>query len=86
MSSSTIESDPPGCPLPAWAIVQFERAASVLDTDPVVFDHLGEAYFKRHEFEKARKNWERALTLEPNDKIQSKLHQLLSHKTAGAAQ
>ena len=51
----------------------------MLDTDPVVFDHLGEAYLKQHEFEKAQHSWERALQLEPSETIQRKLQRLLAH-------
>jgi tetratricopeptide (TPR) repeat protein len=48
------------------AILYLEQAAERLDTDAVIFDHLGEAYFKRRELEKARRNWERALELDPD--------------------
>ena len=61
------------------AIAQLEHAASVLATDPVIFDHLGEAYCTQHAFEKARRNWERALTLDPSQTaIRMKLDRLPS--------
>ena len=62
------------------AIAYLERAVEILDTDPVVFDHLGEVYARRREWEKARRSWERALELEPSEDIQEKLNHLLSQE------
>jgi Flp pilus assembly protein TadD len=66
------------------AIAHLERAATLLDTDWVIFDHLGDAYFKRRDWERARRNWERALALEPDEAvaiaIQQKLDQLMSQQ------
>ena len=57
-------------------------AAALLQTDPVIFDHLGDAYFKHHEVEKARKNWERALELDSSQAaIQGKLNRLSHEET-----
>jgi tetratricopeptide (TPR) repeat protein len=66
------------------AIRHLERAASLLGTDPVIFDHLGEAYFTRHELERARQNWQRALELgAERDAILEKLDRITSpHEAA----
>jgi tetratricopeptide (TPR) repeat protein len=47
------------------AVRYLEQAAELLETDPVIFDHLGETYYRRREWEKARRSWERALELDP---------------------
>ncbi len=40
------------------------KADSVMK-DPVIYDHLGDVYFKMHEVEKAKKYWKLALDLSP---------------------
>lgn len=66
------------------AVAYLERAATLLDTDWVIFDHLGDAYFKRRDWERARRSWERALALEPNEiaaiTIKQKLDRAMSHE------
>lgn len=62
------------------AIVQLERAITLLE-DPIVYDHLGDAYLKAGDTEKARYNWQRACDLRPDrpdfqGKIKEKLNQL----------
>ena len=47
------------------AILQLERAARLLDTDPVIFEHLGDAYAKRKDDERARYYWRKALEIDP---------------------
>jgi tetratricopeptide (TPR) repeat protein len=59
------------------AIAYLERAALQAGDDPVVFDHLGDAYFMRREWGRARRNWERALELDATQTaIQDKLNRL----------
>ncbi|OGX16304.1 MAG: hypothetical protein A2166_04080 [Omnitrophica WOR_2 bacterium RBG_13_41_10] len=55
------------------AINELEKATSLLK-DPVIFDHLGDAYFKSGDIEKAKKNWQASLGLdEKQDKVREKL-------------
>lgn len=58
------------------AIEQLERASSML-ADPVIYDHLGDAYFKKGSLDKAKASWEKSLELDPKqDKVREKLNQL----------
>jgi Tfp pilus assembly protein PilF len=58
------------------AIIELEKA-SVLVEDPVIFAHLGDAYFKARDITKAKLNWEKSLKLDPNqDDIKKKIQQL----------
>ena len=50
------------------AIDMLERAAELLSTDPIIFEHLGDAYFARGgpgDLERARASWRGALDLDP---------------------
>ncbi len=56
------------------ALVQLERAVE-LDSDPVMFDHLGDVYQALDKTEQARQAWERSLKLDPdNDNVREKIH------------
>ncbi len=46
------------------AVKELEKAVALMD-DPVIFEHLGDAYFKVQDFTQARANWEKSLKLEP---------------------
>jgi tetratricopeptide (TPR) repeat protein len=60
------------------AIRELERASSLLE-DPVIFDHLGDAYFKMKNLEKAKQNWEKSLKLDPEQEtVKKKLEKLPS--------
>jgi len=49
--------------------------------DPVIYDHLGDVYWKMNEDEQARKYWELSLELSPNQKhITAKLDNLKNRK------
>lgn len=55
------------------ALVYLKRAAE-LDNDPVILDHLGDAYEATGDLEKARRWWQEALVNDPdNEKIKQKL-------------
>lgn len=47
------------------AIKELERAAGLLQ-DPVIYDHLGDVYFKNQDLEKANINWQKSLELNPD--------------------
>lgn len=46
------------------AIRELERAGALYE-DPIIFDHLGDAYLKARDTEKAKLNWQRSLKLDP---------------------
>jgi tetratricopeptide (TPR) repeat protein len=65
-----------------YRLGDFEKAvhhlsdAVKLDSDPVMFDHLGDAYESSGNLKEARKWWQKALELNPEDStIKTKLHQ-----------
>jgi tetratricopeptide (TPR) repeat protein len=59
------------------AITYLERAVKVLDSDPIVFEHLGDAYLKYGSVEEARAAWRKALELNTSDEaVRLKLEQL----------
>jgi Tfp pilus assembly protein PilF len=47
------------------SIEKLERASSLL-ADPVIYDHLGDAYFKKGDTDKARAIWQKSLDLNPD--------------------
>ncbi len=54
--------------------VQYLSAAAELDSDPVIYDHLGDAYRAVGELDKAREWWQKALDQQPgNEAIRGKL-------------
>jgi len=58
------------------ALKELERAASLID-DPVILDHLGDAYQKLNEAQKSRMNWEKSLKLDPNqEQVKKKLEKI----------
>jgi tetratricopeptide (TPR) repeat protein len=55
------------------AVKELERASALLD-DPVIFDHLGDVYFKMNQAQKAIENWEKSLRLDSGQgKVKEKL-------------
>ena len=58
------------------AIQELEKASGLLD-DPVIFDHLGDAYFKLKNTAKAQISWEKSLQLDPaQEAVKKKLERL----------
>ena len=58
------------------ALKELEQA-SLLMADPVIYDHLGDVYFKTEERDKAKLNWEKSLKLDPSrEKVKQKLGDL----------
>jgi Flp pilus assembly protein TadD len=59
------------------AVEPMERAAELLPTDPIINDHLGDIYWMVGREREARFQWERALSLDPEeedaDRIRLKL-------------
>jgi tetratricopeptide (TPR) repeat protein len=59
------------------AVVELERAAKYLSDDPVVLEHLGDAYLKKGLNDKAVETYERASKLDTkNIKLKEKLERL----------
>lgn len=55
------------------AVKELERASSLLE-DPVIYDHLGDAYLKVNDREKAKLNWQKSLKLDlGQEKVREKL-------------
>lgn len=62
------------------AISELERAASLLD-DPVIYSHLGDAYMKKQDKEKARLSWQKSLQLSPEQEdVKEKLQALMENE------
>lgn len=58
------------------AIEQLEKASGAL-ADRVIYDHLGDAYFKKGILDKAKSAWQKSLELDAKqDKVREKLNQL----------
>lgn len=58
------------------ALRELEKA-SVLLEDPVIYDHLGDVYFKIKDVSSAKSNWEKSLSLNPEQsKVREKLERL----------
>ncbi|MBI3320050.1 MAG: tetratricopeptide repeat protein, partial [Candidatus Omnitrophica bacterium] len=64
------------------AVQQLERAATLLDSDPTIFDHLGDVYFTRGDLEKAEAAWRNAVSLDPTlEVVAHKLQTLHARQT-----
>jgi tetratricopeptide (TPR) repeat protein len=48
--------------------IEHLSAAASLDSDPVIYDHLGDAYKAKGDNDKAREWWEKAIEQKPDDK------------------
>lgn len=58
------------------AIEHLEKASRAL-SDSVIYDHLGDAYFKKGLTDKAKSAWERSLELDPKqEKVREKLEKI----------
>jgi tetratricopeptide (TPR) repeat protein len=59
------------------AIRELERAAELTGGDPVIAEHLGDAYLLRNDKRRALELYEEALSLEPREREQPQLRQKL---------
>ena len=51
-------------------------AKEIIGEDPVVYDHLGEAYFKIGSLDKAKEAWAKSIALKEDKKVKEKLESL----------
>jgi len=67
-------------------IQQLERAVLLL-SDPVIYEHLGDAYLKRNSLKKARESWQKALelSLKKNSRVKKKLEKHKPRSTQDSA-
>ena len=49
------------------ALAEIKRAVSLVDDDPVIFEHLGEIYLEQHHFEQAKEAWLQSFELDPSN-------------------
>ena len=59
------------------AVINLERAAALMALDPVVNDHLGDAFWAVGRRIEAEFEWKRALSLEPEEKDASRIRRKL---------
>jgi Flp pilus assembly protein TadD len=61
------------------ALLELERAVAVVPDDPIMQDHLGDAYFHLRRLREARQAWEKSLALKPdNPTVEQKLRDVRS--------
>ena len=67
----------------AEAVTELEKAVALDMPDPTIFEHLGDAYLKAGQPEKARETWRRTVELfrkdkqdQPRRRVEEKLHKL----------
>jgi tetratricopeptide (TPR) repeat protein len=59
------------------AVAYLERAVQLLDSDAVIYDHLGDAYLRQGDLEDARSAWHKALELNQSlESVRLKLEKL----------
>ena len=55
---------------------ELEKAKEIIGEDPVVYDHLGDVYFKTGSLDKAKEAWTKSLGLKEDEKVKEKLSSL----------
>lgn len=67
------------------AVKELERASALLD-DPVIYDHLGDAYLKLNDSRGALRCWEKSLQLDPGQgKVKEKLGRVMGQGSSPKA-
>jgi len=63
------------------ALKELEKASQLLE-DPVIYDHLGDAYFKTRDMEQAGVSWQKSIGLNPDQPLlQKKIENLKAAKS-----
>jgi len=58
------------------AIKELEKASLLID-DPIIYEHLGEAYLEANDSANAKLNWQKSLDLDPKqDKVKKKIEEI----------
>ena len=55
---------------------ELEKAKEIIGEDPVVYDHLGDVYFKIGSLDKAEEAWIKSVELKEDKKVKEKLDAL----------
>ena len=61
----------------AAAVGHLEDAASLIPVDPIINDHLGDAYWAVGRFNEAQFQWNRALSFDPTEEDAAKIRRKL---------
>ncbi len=62
------------------ALTQLQKASSLME-DPVIYDHLGDAYLKLNDPANAKLNWQKSLKLDAKqDKVKQKLEKITQNE------
>jgi len=65
------------------ALQELERAGFLME-DPVIYEHLGDAYFKVNDIANAKLNWQKSLKLDPKQgKVKEKIEAVTSKSVTG---
>ena len=63
------------------AVKELEKANDIEKEDPIIKDHLGDAYFEKGLFNKARVQWEKSLELKADqEKVKQKIKAVKTNK------
>ena len=63
------------------AVKELEKAVSLKPTDPIINDHLGDAYEKKERKLEAFFQWKKALNFKPDDELKNKIEIKLKNFT-----
>jgi tetratricopeptide (TPR) repeat protein len=55
---------------------EIEKAKEIIGEDAVVYDHLGDVYFKIGSLDKAKEAWGKSIALQDDQKVREKLKTL----------
>lgn len=67
------------------ALKELQKAISLIE-DPVIYDHIGDTYFKINDNANARTNWEKSLELDSKqDSVRKKIEKLINSSASNSA-
>jgi len=67
------------------ALKELKKASSLAE-DPVIYDHIGDTYFRLNDAANARSNWEKCLELDPkNDSVRKKIEKIVNSSAKNSA-
>lgn len=68
---------------PDKALTYIKKAAESME-DPVIYEHMGDIYFKLKKYDKAKEFWEKSLQLIESEEVQGKLEEVTNLLEKGA--